>query len=427
MKFRIKRQLLNKALSFAYKPILSVGDESLPLYVKSVCIEVSNKKISFYGTNLDTLYAYNVEVKKDECEVERVGKCLLYAKTFFTLLKKYAGDDWVDCEIVQNDVADYEKEEYNVVHSFNVKYKKSNQSLGCELKFEWPADKLKIKDINNSFKIPSSIFVDSVGRVLFACGNNPERADLRNLCVQFSGNKIFFVATSGPNLAVYESTSEYQQQEKRMLLRKDAIPSDKKLLNEDKEISISFGTNSKKNEVIYINHDLGGDSFDIYAKPIRINGPDGNDFPNWRMLYDARLTSIKLATTSRKDCYDVLDRLCVVSPSFCIFSIVNDEISFSGGTHEKIQSTNCNFNESLTSTTFKNNMICINSTMFRDSVKNIKGDTLSIASLNLENGASLVQLSSPEDPDFVFLLNTLREEAEEEVEALYEEEEEVPF
>lgn len=423
MKFKIKRTLLNKALSFAYKPILSASDESLPMYVKSVYIEASKKSIGFFGTNLDTLYAYNIEAKNDQCEIEKEGKCLLYAKTFFTLLKKYSGDDWVECETFDNEIINGQE----ALHNFKVKYKRSNQSLGCELNPKWPADKLKLKNLDNSFKIKSNVFVDSVGRVLFACGNNPERADLRNLCIEFSNNKIFFVATSGPNLAVYESSSEYQQQNKRMLIRKEAIPTEKKILNEENDIVISFGTNSMKNEIIHISHKINGDSFDIYAKPIKIKGPDGNDFPNWENFYNSRLSGVRLASVSKKELYEVLDRLCIVSPYFCSFSIVEKEIVFSAGTHEKIESINCDFNESIVADLTENKKsLCINSSMFRDSVKNINGEIINLYSISLPNGASLIYMNSNEDVNFSFILNTLREEYIEEEEGIMEEYE-VPF
>lgn len=430
MKFKIKKSILLKALGFAYKPVLAVVDESLPLYVKSIHITATKNEVSFYGTNSDTLFGYTVKTKADCCEIEKTGKCLLYAKTFFSILKKYTGDDWVECEIKENSVIDYENGSVDTLHNFIVQYKKSRQNLGCDLNFEWPVEKLKIKEISNSFNIPSEIFSDAVNRVLFACGNNSERMDLKNLCIQISDKKIYFVATSGPNLAVYESSSDSFQENKQILIRKDAIPSDKKLLDDKHDIVFYFGLNYKKNDMIQISHNVGDDSFDIYAKPIRIKGPNKKYFPNWEALYESRLSGVPLASVSKTDLYESLDRLCVVSPFFCVFSILDNIISFSGGTQEKIQSINCNFYEAIENViSNKNITLCLNSSMFRDSIKNINGKTIDITLITLDmNGSQLIQMSSKEDPGFVFILNTLREEINEEHELSEEtNDEEVPF
>lgn len=399
MKFSIKKSIFIKALSFACEPILSGSGDNLPDYVKNLKINVTADKISFSGTNLDILFVYSIN-KGESCNIETSGKCLLYIKTLLTILKKFKGDDFVDCYIVQNENIEQQSK-------FVVKYKNSIQELPCYLKFEYPADSLKINKVVNAVKYPAKNFIESYNKVMFACGQNFYRFDLRNLCIEFVDEKVFFVGTSGQNIAIHESNCKMiDQPNNQILLRKDAIPTDKKVYDQENDIAFSFGFNKKDNKVIYITHNTTDGLIEIFARPI------DKKYPEWQKFHAMKKNGVKFISFDKKEFIDVIDRIAIVSPLVvCLYVNEDNKICFSGASGDKL---NCDIYEYLDGTSYiKNKIVYINTLMLREGIKNISGDNIEINIIENENSV-LLDISGDEDKDFIYMLNTIKQGESEE-------------
>lgn len=138
-------------------------------------------------------------------------------------MKKFKGDDFVECDIVQNENIEQQSK-------FVVKYKNSIQELPCYLKFEYPADSLKINKVVNAVKYPAKILLSLIIRLCL-----PAVKIFIDLILEICALNLlmekYFVGTSGQNIAIHESNCKMiDQPNNQILLRKDAIPADKKYM-----------------------------------------------------------------------------------------------------------------------------------------------------------------------------------------------------
>lgn len=398
MKFQIRKTLLIKALGFAYEPVFTGSGESLPDYVKNVRIVVTKNSIVFSGTNLDILFVYSINQSDDNLIIDSPGKCLVYVKSLFTILRKLKGDDLIDCELFVE-----EEDKHDSLSKFIVRYKSTVQELPCQLKFDYPADALKIKDVTNAIKYPIKDFFDSYAKIAFACGQNFYRYELKNFAVDFIDDKVYFVGSSGLNVAIFESPLKIPNQPtEQLLLRKDAIPLDKKNYNEDGDIAISFGVNKRGNQILYINHDLGDSFFEIYARPI------DKPYPNWRVFQDPSNDRSEFAVFDKKELIDVIDRIQSVSPMVInLYTESSTSVRFGGGSTDKY---NCDIYETMDAEVSNvGKSLYINTVLLRDGVKNIKAEKIHVQ-LVMIGSNEILRITGDDGSDgFTYFLNTLQQ------------------
>lgn len=430
MKFKIKRNLLINALNFSSSPIINSSDSGLAPYVKNVYLEVFKDKLVFNGTNSDVLFCYQINSDGENCIIEEKGNCLLYGKTFLSIVKKYSGDEFVSFSLSLND--QQSEGESDVAGFLEIKYKKSTQRIACEPNFHYPKDKLVISTPVNEFKISSQVLLSSLDNVLFACGNDPHRPDLRNICVEFLDDKVYFIGTSGPNVSVYSIPNisvAGSNTNNSFLLRKDILTLDNKLFNLNNSTAIVTGKNKMGNDIVSIQHDTGSGRIDVYAKPI------DRPFSNWKIIYEAKNLG-EVVSLPRREFLEVLDRLTLISPSlFILYAKNEDEVDLFASSTNKSTTDISDFQETIKpNNLFQKYMISLNTTLLRDNVKHMVGDEIIISMIEVDAGnGDLIKLikchnNFMENYDFFLCIAEDEEDEEESIDDEVEVDDgEVPF
>lgn len=422
MKFKIRKELAIRALDFAYMPIL-VGHENVMSddTATSLFIEAKKDCVVFYGTNLDTLHVYTVQASEGDCEIPEPGKMSLSIKSFLGILKKYKGDDIVEFTLktkqimLASDEFDEEVEDQLETFVCEIRYKKSIQKLDANGDVKFPLNKLIIKKETESFQLPLKEFYDSFEKVWFACGNMIDRPILKNICIEWEDNNIYFVASSGFDVVIYktELSSDFSHLPSQILINKNVLLTEKKYLNSDNPMSIIYGENIKGKDLFAIEHSPSNvEKFQIYIKLPILDENSETDYPNWRKFLDNKVD--KIAVFNRKDTIETLARIVSISPKIFLLSILNNEIRFSGVTPD---GASLSIQESLSlEESHQNIMLSLNPEMFRNALRFMNSKTVSLNLLEI-NGNRMINLSSDDEPGYVYYQCLVEEVLEEECES----------
>lgn len=414
MKFKIRKNVLDNALSFVESPLLSGGGDDLPDIVKNIFIVCEKENVIFYGTNLKTMFSYSVKTEDvEKIVVETPGECLLLSKSVSKLVKKHSDDQWVtfDLKKAKN------KDEANIV---NIRVSKSSQKVLCAVKVDYPKDVLTIKNEKSNASIPASVYVEAVNNVFFACGKDSQRYDLFNICIEFNEDNLYFVAGSGPNLAVYKAllATPIVSGNNQFLINKDIIIRDTKYFNmQEGFVNVIVGQNSKGKEIIAFRHTNKDETIQIFSNIINL------DFPNWKGIYNIAQTDNKLSVP-KKDFVDVLERILIVSPkSVSLQSLAESNIiNICSDDEESVANNNCHYEEEVE--TIYNNINdskYFNTKLLCEGMKKIPGDVIDLELYSSNERISIIKVYSVSYPSYSYFLSALPGKANDDYEYTEEE------
>lgn len=405
MKFGIRKELILKALDFAYMPVL-VGHENVMSSntATSLFIEAKKDCVSFYGTNLDTLHTYTIQSEEGDCKVYETGKMSISVKNFLGILKKYKGDDIVEFELKKKSVMlsfeEFEEELEGELESFTceIRYRKSIQKIDASGSSKFPLNKLIIKEESESFELPLREFYDSFEKVWFACGNLIDRPILKNICIEWEDSDIYFVASSGFDVAIYktELSSDFSHIPSQILINKNVLLTEKKYLNPEHPLIIRYGVNIKGKKLFAIEHSPSHlEKFQIFVKLPVLDENNETEYPNWRRFLEGN--SQKVAVFNRKDSIETLARVISVAPKIFLLSILDDEIRFSGITAD---GSSLSLQESLSlEESHKNIMLSLNPDMFRNGLRFVNSKAVNLNVMEI-GGNRMIHISADDDPGY---------------------------
>jgi len=417
MKFKIRKNVLDNALSFVETPLLSSGGDDIPDIVKNVFIVCEKEAVTFYGTNLKTMFSYSIKTEDiEKVLVETPGECLLLSKSVSKLVKKHSDDQWVTFDLKKGK----NKEEANVV---NIRVSKSSQKVLCAVKVDYPKDILTIKNESSNASIPASVYVEAVNNIFFACGKDSQRYDLFNICIEFNENSLFFVAGSGPNLAVYNAnlSTPIVSGNNQFLINKDIIIRESKYFDmQNGYVNIIVGKNIKEKDIISFKHTNKDEVIQIFSNIINL------DFPNWKGIYNIPPTDNKLSV-AKKDFVDVLERILIVSPKSVSLQSLSESniVNICSDDEESVANNNCHYEEEVeTIYNSINDSKYFNTKLLSEGLKKILGDVIDLELYSSDERVSIIKAYSNSFPAYSYFLSALPGKANDDYEYSEEESEE---
>lgn len=414
-KFKVKKDILLNALSFTSIPLLSSNTDNVPEIVKNIYINCEKDHITFFGTNLKMLYEYTIQKEDEILEIDNIGKCLLYSKNLYNLIKKYSQNTWVNFEYKTDKNPHNPSEEINFVE---ITIGKSNQKIFCNNDSSYDISVFDLNTINNTIEINSSSFLQSIDKVLSTCGKNIDRYELFNICLQQHNKQLYFVSSSGFSLAVCNFDFEESKLNEQFLIRKDMIITDVKYYDVKNNITLTFGENNKyKNKkLISIEHCSGNQKFKIISTPIDLV------FPAWEKFIETTEDNNRISVP-KSDFLSILDRVYTLSPNFIILKSEDDKVLCSAHSQESIKTNNCNYVEEIDH--LDNSLkgtFCVSTTLLKDGLKKINGDVIDFYLLNI-NGNNIMKIYSSINPSYKFFIGLIEESSIEDEEENKEQEE----
>ncbi len=427
MKFQIKKETLQDALSFVSQPIIQSQDETLSPSVRSVFVRCTETEIEFFGTNLKIMFTNKISSNDDLVKIDDPGECLIYSKSLLQLIQKFSSDVWVSFDSEKVKTADGSS--YTLM---KVTCKSSEHKIQCGNVEEYPLKSLTISKEENTVSLDGGKYLEAIRKISTTCGRDPARYDLYNLCLEFDkkDQKLYFVGSSGFNLAVFSVENEVEE-DKQLLLRKDVLVVDPKYYNADNSVEIIFGKNALKNDLLSVRHKIDDSrTFQIFAVPIMEN------FPNWKLIYNAEPKEGKIVV-GKKTLSDSLDRVRIVSPFLFILNAAKPNKIELAADSENSKMGNSKYKEEVeVSEQSLNCMNLMNTTLLRESLLKIPGDIVELRIINLGK-TSLFKVLSPSLSSYQYFQAIIDDSVEEdEQEEEYSEEverdflnsdEEVPF
>lgn len=399
MKFNIKRDVLERASAFAYSPVLTSDNDALPAYARCIHVECNHGEVIFSGTNLKTFYTYSVKQDPNNLEIISTGECLVPPKTFMALLKGYKGNPWVECEVLEKkNICTSENDSEDAPEFFTflkVKVDKASQEFVCSNPEDYPKGLMSMVSTDKEVEILASSYLDSMDKVLFACGKDHSRLDLYNVCVEFNGTDIYFVSGSGPNMAIYKVAAHDDLGQDRFLIRKEIIITNHAIFDDKGMVYVKFGKNEKNKDIVSIQHSKGTEGFSVCAKPI------DKSFPDWKKIFESESVP-GVITIERNILNDCLNRIANVSPKGLIMDSSDKGLYFTASSNESDSNTSCNYAEEVnTINQDLKDVFCMNTFLLKDSIKKFSGD---VVNFQLSVNGNLFKITSPTMPSFTYVL-----------------------